>query len=323
MKVRNLRWFIQFLAFFVLVYGGLLAIDLGNKLPTFACRYVDTRGGMCFLFPFQMLLEHTPFKAYVMNHGYRAIRLLQYFGTFFVLSIILSKAWCGWLCPFGLLQDLASELRSRLNIRYSFMSWSTRDKLQWIKYAFLLVFVFLIPLLMANYVFPPETSRDLTNPFCQICPARLILPIVDGNFSQIYLDTSSAVKFILTALALVIAGISVIGAFFYRRFVCRFCPMNAFLSLFDRVGFMQLKKDPQKCTKCGNCYRVCPMEIREIYLEDKKTNVLNQDCMLCLRCIESCPEDGALKATYLGKAIFTSSAEGFYTRQNAGKMKKT
>ncbi len=87
------------------------------------------------------------------------------------------------------------------------------------------------------------------------------------------------------------------------------------MSLFDKLGFMGLRKKISKCTSCGICERVCPMEIREVYLEEEKKNVLTQDCMLCMKCVEHCPEDGALKVTYVTKNIFTSSRAGVFKRQ--------
>jgi ferredoxin len=91
--------------------------------------------------------------------------------------------------------------------------------------------------------------------------------------------------------------------------------MMAFLSLFDKIGLFSLKKDGQRCTRCGNCYRACPMEIRAIEEEKERTNLVTQDCILCLRCIESCPESKALTATFLGLPVLKASEEGFLKRQ--------
>lgn len=88
------------------------------------------------------------------------------------------------------------------------------------------------------------------------------------------------------------------------------------MSLFDRIGFIGLRKNNSKCTSCGTCARVCPMDIREVNLEEEKRNVLTQDCMLCFKCIENCPEDDALKATFLTKSFFHSSRKGLFLRQD-------
>jgi ferredoxin-type protein NapH len=92
--------------------------------------------------------------------------------------------------------------------------------------------------------------------------------------------------------------------------------MAALLSLFDRIGLVGLRKNGTACTRCGNCFRGCPMEIREIADLRDRRQMVTQDCMLCLRCIEVCPEDKALHATVLGFTVFSASAEGFLKRQD-------
>ena len=57
---------------------------------------------------------------------------------------------------------------------------------------------------------------------------------------------------------------------------------------------------------CEVCYNVCPMEIEQVFKERENEDVVFTDCNLCLRCVEYCPEDGALRATFLGKTIYKS-----------------
>ncbi|NIP36238.1 MAG: 4Fe-4S dicluster domain-containing protein, partial [Thermoplasmata archaeon] len=64
--------------------------------------------------------------------------------------------------------------------------------------------------------------------------------------------------------------------------------------------------DPSKCTKCRVCMRVCPMDIEEIFVEMEKENVTSPECIMCGRCVESCPEGGALSFNYMGKELARS-----------------
>lgn len=57
------------------------------------------------------------------------------------------------------------------------------------------------------------------------------------------------------------------------------------------------------------------MDIREIADDRVRKNMVTQDCMLCMRCVEVCPEKDALRATFLGITIFPSTPEGFLKRQ--------
>ena len=310
MNVQRLRLLVQAIAFVLLVYGGAVAIDFGSKLPTFSCAFVEDVGGGCFLIALQHQLAR-PLPALLGTMG---VTLLVLVGTAALLAVVLNKAWCGWVCPVGFLQDLITKLRNLIGIDLSRLPWSSVKRYRSVKYV-LLALLILLPLAIGNL----GLSRDWTAPFCQMCPARPLLPLLKGDTSEFHVDFSSIPTLVLTTLAIVLAGLFVPVSFVKRRFFCSYCPMLAFLSLFDKVGLLSLKKDGQRCTRCGSCYRACPMEIREIEEEKVKTNLVTQDCILCLRCVESCPENKALTATFLGIEVFRASEAGFLERQ----LKKT
>jgi polyferredoxin len=313
MNVQRLRLIVQFVFFILLIYGGLFYIDLGNRLPTFSCAYVDDRGGGCFLVGFQHMLSR-PFWEFFGDAG---IRLLKAIGIFALWAIVLNKAWCGWVCPFGFIQDLMTKLRNLLSIDMSRFAWMTRKRYKSVKYV-LLALLILIPLGIGNsFLGLPKLSRDWSAPFCQMCPGRTLLPIFNGDFSELYIDFSSGPGLFLTTLAILLTGLFFTAAFTKRRFLCSYCPMLALVSFFDKIGFTTLKKDGQRCTRCGNCSRACPMEIREIEEEKIKSNLVTQDCILCMRCVEVCPEDKTLQAKFLGIPIFTATEKGFLKRQGS------
>jgi len=313
MRVDRIRLLIQFICFILMIYGGIFLIDFGRGLPILTCAYSKYRAGMCFLYPLQRFIG-LPFFALLGQYG---ILLLTYMGMFFLWAIVLNTAWCGWVCPLGFLQDLLTELREFLGVDLSRFSWLNRDRYRSVKYI-LLVLLIILPIGVGNSVLGlPKLTGDLAVPFCQICPARSLLPMFDGNFSHILIDFSSGTKIVLSSLSMIILALLFTASFLKRRFLCSYCPMSALLSLFGKIGLLSLKKDGQRCTRCGNCSRVCPMEIREIAEEREKTNLVTQDCMLCMRCIEVCPEDYALRATFAGLTIFPSTAKGFLKRQGA------
>ncbi|MEY2633725.1 MAG: hypothetical protein RIR00_2379, partial [Pseudomonadota bacterium] len=78
------------------------------------------------------------------------------------------------------------------------------------------------------------------------------------------------------------------------------------------------KKDGSKCTRCGDCYRVCDMEIKEIADDVDNPRIMMDDCTLCLKCVASCPEPGALKAQFATITFFESTEAGFIKRMNKG-----
>ena len=163
----------------------------------------------------------------------------------------------------------------------------------------------------------PTLPPDLATPFCQICPGKSLTPIFHGDFAAFVVDFSSGIKVVLTALSMGVAGLFLAGSFFKRRFFCFYCPMAALLSIFNKIGLVSLKKKGSKCTRCGNCFRACPMDILKIAQKRSRKDMVAQDCILCMRCIEVCPENDALRATICGKTVFRSSSQAFLARQQS------
>lgn len=308
--LRSFRFWLQ-LAFFVLfVYGGYFAINLGNSLPTFSCAFNNEgRGGVCFLMPMQHLLA----GKWSSLFGWMGIGVLTAFLTFALWFIVLNKAWCGYACPLGTIQDWITSLRTRLGVRSSRYSQNQFRNLSIVKYV-LLALTILIPLGIGGALLP----HSMGTPFCDICPGRMIIPMFAGDFSQLTIDFSSTDAMILTALGMLITGLFFAGAFVKKRFFCFFCPMSALHYIFSKPALLNLKKDGDKCTRCGDCYRVCDMQIREIADDVETPRIMKDDCILCFKCVAACPEQGALKATFLGIPIFESTEEGFNKRMTKG-----
>ena len=313
MRVDRLRLIVQFLLFLFLIYGGLLSLGIGQAIPTMVCVYAKYKGGFCFLYPFQRYLS----SSFSVLFGPFGIMFLIYLGTFCLWVVAFNKSWCGWACPIGFTQDLLTKIREWLKVDVSRFRWVTRYRFTSVKYI-LLVLLIVLPMGIGNSLFGlPKFTEDLAVPFCQICPGKPLIPMFHGDFSVIGIDFSSVTKLILTTLSMVILGLLLSASFLKRRYLCAYCPMAAVLSLFDKIGLISLKKTGEKCTRCGNCYRACPMDIVEIAEEREKTNMVTQDCMLCMRCIEVCPENDALRATVCGMTVFRSTAQGFLKRQQS------
>lgn len=308
--LNRFRFWLQLAAFGLFVYGGYFAIDLGSRLPLFSCAYNDAgRAGVCYLMP----LQHQLSQPWPRLFSIASITVITGFLTFVLWFIFLNKGWCGYVCPLGTLQDWITALRRRLGIRYSRYSQSQFVQLSRVKYL-LLALMILIPLGIGGGFF----SHDMSPPFCLICPARMVLPMFTGDLSQFTIDFSSKTAMIMTAVGISVTALFLVGAFVKKRFFCFFCPMSALHYLISKPALLKLKKDGDKCTRCGDCYRVCDMEIKEIADDVKTVNIMADDCIMCLKCVASCPEEGALKATFAGIPIFASTEAGFIKRMNQG-----
>ncbi len=316
-NLSRFRFWFQIMAFVLLIYGGLLGLNISDQLPTFACVFNSYRGGSCYLMGFQHQMA-LPFS--VLFKG-AWIGVLIGLVTFVVLFLIFNKAWCGFACPLGTIQDWLTGLRRRFRISYSTYSEPVFNRLSKVKYI-LLILLILLPMSMGNSFFGlPKLNHDFATPFCMICPGRSLLPLFSGDFSQLAIDFSSKTKMIFTSIGMIITGLFLTGAFVKKRFICLFCPMSAFHYIFSRASLLRLGKDGSKCTRCGNCYRACDVGIRAIADDLVSKNIVKDDCMMCLKCVEVCPENACLKASFLGIPIYQSTREGFFKRQekNDGK----
>ncbi len=309
-NVSRFRFWIQLISFFIFVYGGYFFIEIGSRLPIFSCPYVPGSPGGCYLLGVQHELNstwHTIFSP-------RGISILKSLGIFLLFFIFLNKAWCGFVCPLGTLQDWITRLRKSLGFSFTRYDEMSFKRLKVIKYI-LLALLILIPLAINNSFFGlPKLSHSMHTPFCKICPARTILPLFNGDTSQIYIDFTDTTTIILTSLGLMVAALFLVGSFVKKRFFCFFCPMSALQFLFSKIGLLRLVKNGDKCTRCGNCSRVCDVGITEIADDILSKNIIKDDCMMCLKCVEACPEEGALKVKVLNFDIFSATEEGFFKR---------
>lgn len=209
-------------------------------------------------------------------------------GLLLAFGAALGRFVCGWLCPFGLLQDLLHRLKfpKRRKVRTIKGEYYLRQ----MRYVVLVVMVILLPSLVKD-------AFGQGSPwFCTwICPSGTLsgLLLLLGNRAL-----RGAIGFIFAwknLLLLLFLGTSL---FIWRPF-CRYvCPLGAIYGLFNKVALYRFAIDQEKCTKCGICQRACPMDI-PVY---QKPN--SHDCVRCLRCVQACPEQAILH----GRQLFTTRA---------------
>jgi ferredoxin-type protein NapH len=250
--------------------------------------------------------------------------LLLMIGIILILPLFLGRFFCGWLCPFGLYADVITIIRKSLKIRYFSFPEKLNRLLHLLRYP-LLVFFLILPFLLgpieswqwvlAPYLGGPfRTLNVLLGPLEPlIIPWETGLKLFQVDISYPYLTDiifySGESLFPVTISIFV--TLTVVGSFFFRRFWCRFCPTGASIAIVNKLkGFRwaplaHLNKDEEKCTKCGICKRVCPVQVTEVY-EQKGGNIMTSMCMLCLRCVEMCPYEGCLKMNVDGKTVFKS-----------------
>jgi ferredoxin len=225
--------------------------------------------------------------------------------------------------------DLLTILRRTSRVRYRNLSDKLNKSLHYLRYVLVLFFL-IVPFIfwaiepLPNLDFAIVMATRFAGPFIHL--SILLGPVVpltvpwkgelivgDLNFSYPYLQEVyryAGENFALIA-SLIFLSLTLIGSFLIRRAWCRFCPTGASLGVVNRFkGFkwaplIHLDKDETKCTKCGICKRVCPLQVTEVY-EQKGGNITTSMCMLCLRCVEMCPYENCLKVNMAKKTLFRS-----------------
>jgi len=200
-------------------------------------------------------------------------------GIMGVIGALLGRALCGWVCPFGLIQDLLYKIPSH---KFRLPTWFRLPK-----YFVLLALVVLVPMFLG--VFHPWF-------FCRWCPVATFEVTIPNAISQGgFEDPANAVaRLAILGLVLVMAITSA------RSFCIGLCPIGAMMGPFNRVAALYLRRNPAKCDECGACVSTCPARQVADAQRGKLPGDSDFECMLCLECTKQCPHEGALHATFLG-----------------------
>jgi ferredoxin-type protein NapH len=261
---------------------------------------------------------------------------LLYFLILFPITIFLGRLYCGWLCPFGFLMDVAILLKRRFKKSYRLLPDKLNKGLHKLRYVILLFFL-LLPILLWLRDPPPNLDfaflmlQFLSGPFqpytILIDPMMpLVVPWVSPFvFNTVYFNYPYAQNIVTyvsgnvgQVIAVVFVCLTMAGSFFIKRVWCRFCPTGSSLAIVHRFrGFkwapvLYIDKDEEKCNDCGVCTGACPMQVNELS-EQKGGKINNSMCILCVSCVESCPYPKALNLKLAKKTLFKS-------RNSAGRI---
>jgi len=182
-------------------------------------------------------------------------------GVVGVVGALVGRAACGWLCPFGFLQDLVYKLpgpKLHLSNRWG-----------WTRFVVLALLVGLIPFLVGE----PW--------FCKLCPVGAL----EAGIPLVILDPG--IRYLvdlLFAIKLVILAGTILSVVLVKRAFCRFiCPLGALYSLTNRFSALKLTVDQAACIRCDRCREVCPTDML-VY-----ENPNDMACVRCLECVRVCP----------------------------------
>ncbi len=220
-------------------------------------------------------------------------------GSILVVGVLVGRLLCGWVCPFGLLQELLYKIPS--------IKKRLPPSLLRVKYK-ILIFTVLITALFFGTVRTSNVFDPANYYFCNWCPAgtlEVTLPFFNYRLAEIMNNSfynselmGAGVfdaSLIFTALGLLllfklfVLYYIIRSSVFYKRPFCRVvCPIGASFAWLNRISLFRVTVEKDKCDACELCQQVCPMD-RKIYQE-----TADNECLRCLECRAACEKRAIL-----------------------------
>lgn len=191
------------------------------------------------------------------------------FTSFLLMSFLLRKSFCSWLCPVGTMSEYLWKLgRSTFRRNFTLPRWLDIP-LRGLKYLLFGFFAFAVFSMSAAAI-----AEFLATPYGLIVDVRML------NFFR-YLGGVSA----FVVLGLIIASI------FVQNFWCRYlCPYGALLGLAALASPLRITRREPACIDCAKCAKACP----SLLPVDKLIQIRSAECTGCLECVAVCPAKDAL-----------------------------
>lgn len=248
------------------IYSG------SNKMfciPGLNCYSCPGAIGACPIGSLQAVLGETGFNISLYVIGFIGI-----------VGVLCGRLICGWLCPFGLVQDLFHKIPLFKKVK----NMPGHKYLRYLRFVVLAVFVIALPMSVKN-------QAGVGQPwFCEfICPSGTLLggiPLVAANES---LQAIIGFRYFWKIFLLVVILIASIK--FDRPFCKYICPLGALYGMANPISIYRLKVDDEKCVQCGECQHACGVDIKVW------ENPNSIDCIRCGKCKVVCPT-GAITSTF-------------------------
>jgi polyferredoxin len=192
------------------------------------------------------------------------------FIAFLLMSLLLKKAFCAWLCPVGTLSEYLWKLGRRVfgrNLRLP--RWADLP-LRGLKYLLLGFFAWIIGAMSADAL-----HSFMSTPYGLVADVKML------NFFRNMGQTAALVLLVLA-----------IGSMLVQNFWCRYlCPYGALLGLVSLLSPFKIRRDADACIDCAKCARACPAGLPV----DSLVQIRSAECSACMLCVAACPQQDALQ----------------------------
>ncbi len=184
-------------------------------------------------------------------------------------TVLAGSAFCGWICPFGTLQDGLTGLRKKLRLPEVRIPAKVD---RWLRYGrFVVLAVILV-----------QTITTVKLWFSDFDPYRTLFGLgwlFEFNLAEQW--PAYLVVFLVIA-----------ASFWVPRAWCKYaCPLGGALSILGHLSFLRIRRTAANCKSCAICDKPCPVGIAVSNANPR----VSTDCIGCLECVQSCPRSGALE----------------------------
>ncbi len=193
-------------------------------------------------------------------------------GFLLLFGVVFGRVVCGFLCPFGLIQDLLHKIKvPKLKIPRKI-----DNVIRYLKYVILVLFVIIFPITLVD-------EFGIGSPaFCKwICPSGTLfggIPLLSTNEAL-----QATIGFLFNWKVSLLVIILISSTVIYRPFCKYLCPLGGIYGFFNKFSFYTMNIDKTKCTNCKICEKVCKMNVEVL------KNINSVECIRCGDCTRACP----------------------------------
>ena len=241
-------------------------------------RYYE-RGGVGFYVPRPAGVEGWLPIAGLMNSKYLLATgrmpavhpaAMYLFLGFLLMSVLLKKAFCSWLCPVGTFSENLGKIGQRIfKSNFRLPAWLDLP-LRGLKYLLLAFFVWIIGGMSAEALY-----GFMATPYGIVADVKML------NFFR---D--------IGVTAAIVIGVLVVLSVLVQNFWCRYlCPYGALLGIASLLSPVKIRRDVEACIDCGKCAKACPANLKV----DELVQVRSVECNACMACVAACSSQDALQ----------------------------
>lgn len=266
-KIKNIRFIVQITILITVIIASLnhYLSTIGSEIPWISesiFHYICPICGVTSIYQF------------FASSTLWVVKLKSTLGIVISLAIMATIVFgpviCGFICPFGALQDLVARLGKKINKRKynKFVHKKLDNILKYLRY---------ITLVGAIYL----TASSKVTLLESINPYHAFLGIFKLSVSMI---------------GFIILSIILIASLFVQRPWCKYlCPYGAFLGLFNKIKVFRIIRKDSTCISCKKCSNVCPMSI-DVH---EKNAVRDLSCISCFECVgeKVCPKKNTISCS--------------------------